>query len=281
MKRNRDLQRGFTLVELLVVIAIIGVLVGLLLPAVQAAREAARRMQCSNNLKNLALACHNYHDTYKTFPAGWVGHVQNPVGNSVGASGVQSPMWGWGALLLPFVEQSPLHDKIGVGRNSLQDAAVAFTTDMQQPISTFRCPSDVAPDINRPAFNPGDRAVGGTAISLGLATSNHIGVNNAGPCFSGNATLDDRGHNGIFRQDFGCRFRDILDGTSTTLMFGERRWQYKAQSNGNWATSAAGVVYGVPGTIQVAFLSATQLPSLSTGTLHPALGAVVGGVNSD
>src|SRR5688572_21241712 len=97
--------RGFTLVELLVVIAIIGILVALLLPAVQAAREAARRMSCGNNLKQISLGLHNYHDTYKAFPAGWF---------DFGGAANNFESWGWSAMLLPFVEQQPLHDQMGV-----------------------------------------------------------------------------------------------------------------------------------------------------------------------
>ena len=103
-----DRRRGFTLVELLVVIAIIGILVALLLPAVQAAREAARRMQCTNNLKQLGLAVHNYHDTYKRLPA--------RAGGTQGPTNLDNQGWlsGW-IVLLPFYEQTPMYDRITAG----------------------------------------------------------------------------------------------------------------------------------------------------------------------
>src|SRR5215467_393971 len=110
MKKLRSLnsQSGFTLVELLVVIAIIGVLVSLLLPAVQSARESARRMQCTNNLHNLGLAMHNYHDALGTFPNS---HFYNPSPSGkddLCSSATNCEMWGWGALILPYVEQQNL-----------------------------------------------------------------------------------------------------------------------------------------------------------------------------
>lgn len=101
-------RRGFTLVELLVVIAIIGILVALLLPAVQAAREAARRMSCGNNLKQLGLSLHNYHDTYKSFPPG---------GTSVGGPGLGQWGFSWFVFVLPFVEQQNMADQVYVGGN--------------------------------------------------------------------------------------------------------------------------------------------------------------------
>ena len=132
--------RGFTLVELLVVIAIIGMLVALLLPAVQAARESARRSQCTNNLKQLGLAFHNYHDAHKAFPPAYV--IQ-PGGG--GLNGVPDPLtrdagpgWAWGTLLLPYLEQEPLHDAFDFTRPCWDSANAA---PARTQLDVFLCPS--------------------------------------------------------------------------------------------------------------------------------------------
>ncbi|HRX78605.1 MAG TPA: DUF1559 domain-containing protein, partial [Pirellulaceae bacterium] len=163
---------GFTLVELLVVIAIIGILVALLLPAVQAAREAARRMQCGNNLKQIGLSMHNYHDTYKTLPPGYLMKRTSP---TVCLPNLNS--WGWGALLLPFMEQSPLHDKLKVGDISIFQAGAtpALLAAMNVSINSYRCPSDVAPDTNpnnQKRMSPWNNASGWT-----MARSNYVANN--------------------------------------------------------------------------------------------------------
>lgn len=121
-KVSRYVRRrfGFTLVELLVVIAIIGILVGLLLPAVQAAREAARRMQCSNNLKQFGLAMHNYHDTHKTLPSGYITDVLPPAQLNTASmmSIVQRTHWSWGAFVLPFIEQGNVFNSLTDGTSN-------------------------------------------------------------------------------------------------------------------------------------------------------------------
>src|ERR1700735_893429 len=107
-------RSGFTLIELLVVIAIIAVLIAMLLPAVQAARETARRSQCTNNLKQIGLALHNYHDARKCFPAGYIDRNTNAVSTPDNDLG---PGWGWGAALLPFIEENNVYSQINFSQS--------------------------------------------------------------------------------------------------------------------------------------------------------------------
>ena len=209
-------RSGFTLVELLVVIAIIGILVGLLLPAVQAAREAARRMQCSNNLKQLGLAMHNYHDTLKRFPPGVVRPHDVPT--------AFREAWGWGTLILPYIEQTPLYNSLGASqadyatRLALAGATVVPLTKTR--IGSFICPSDSG--YTEPGSVHADRnyqtgvgfiASGQTGPYL-PGSSNYIGVSghlhNAIP------------NTGIVGRGTGVRMSEITDGTSNTYMIGER-----------------------------------------------------------
>lgn len=235
----RSRRTGFTLVELLVVIAIIGILVALLLPAVQAAREAARRMQCGNNLKQLVLACHNYHDTYKTLPSGYL-TKRTPATPPIGAVGTSNNLnlWGWGALVMPFIEQSPLHSQLGVGNTHLQVASgnATLLAAMQSSIPAFRCPSDVGPVTNT---NRDDYPYTGSATNA-LATSNYLGANCSFDLIANPSAATE----GAFIEDEGKAFRDILDGTSNVLAIGERRWRIK-RTNGTINTVGAGVVFGI------------------------------------
>lgn len=183
------------------VIAIIGILIALLLPAVQAAREAARRTQCSNNLKQLVLATHNYHDTYRVFPLG--------SGNTSG-SVFGYLMFDWAARILPYIEMDPLYRQIDftVGYNARHTQNNAA---MKTQIETFQCPS--YPDL--PAWATccgGIPGVEDAAVSSYSATSDHRADNNRGDMLDGT---------GILFPASTTRMRDIIDGTSNTVIMSE------------------------------------------------------------
>ncbi len=230
---SRDNQRrGFTLIELLVVIAIIAVLIGLLLPAVQKVREAAARIQCSNNLKQLGLALHNFHDTHCGFPPG---QVQGPYP----AAGVYWPVrHGWAVFILPDLEQQPLYSAYHWDRN-LGDPSNQGT--VAQPLKNFWCPSAAEQDRYDtthglyPTYG-GKGACGDYAPTWGVD-----------PAL---ATGDNRG---VLVPNCMTRLTDIQDGTSTTILLTEdagrpRLWQAgtagpdQAVSGGPWAGFENGIV---------------------------------------
>ncbi|MCC9609153.1 DUF1559 domain-containing protein [Blastopirellula sp. JC732] len=202
-------RRAFTLVELLVVIAIIGVLIALLLPAVQQARESARRMQCINNLKQVGLAIHNYHDTHRVLPSGYI-----DVANDSG--GVDGYGWSWSVLILPFVEQRALHDQLSPGPQTVSQALTSNLALLQQPLTAYRCPSSVDETLNSHYLFSGEK----------LATSNYAAV--AGYAYTNTTTLDRGG--AFFRNSFKT-LADVHDGTSNTLMVGEKTLAHPRTKN--------------------------------------------------
>jgi prepilin-type N-terminal cleavage/methylation domain-containing protein len=242
--RSPRVRPAFTLVELLVVIAIIGILVALLLPAIQAAREAARRTQCVNNLKQIGLGLQNYHDTFQTLPPGalfWPAAGANPNGDN--------QMWGWSTLILPFVEQAQLHDQMRVTTWTLRqllNQGANIRNLAQTPLKGYRCPSDVTKDlndINDPATtqNDGDFEHGIGPANCPqpyyVATSNYMGV--VGIWDLDEPTANNRMNNGVLYRNSNVRLADILDGTSNTFAVGERNkdclagmWVGTGNSNG-------------------------------------------------
>jgi prepilin-type N-terminal cleavage/methylation domain-containing protein/prepilin-type processing-associated H-X9-DG protein len=217
---------GFTLIELLVVITIIGILIALLLPAVQAAREAARRAQCVNNLKQLGLALHNYHDTFRQFPPGYLSKV-----GPGGTDDDQGPGWGWAARILPYLEQTNLFNEINWNKDITDPAnASARVTEL----TALLCPSDgngarrfkvdalgdTTPDYSTPVIDSA-----GNAVSV--AHSNYVGVFGQpeiypDPGFS--VPAPDRGVNvrGMFCRNQTVRMSDVKDGSAYTIFVGER-----------------------------------------------------------
>lgn len=219
-------RMAFTLIELLVVIAIIAILVALLLPAVQQAREAARRSSCKNNLKQIGLALHNYHDTHRVFPPGWVLPCadSDPNHRFIG----RNPAWGF--YILPMLEQSAIYDlenfqASGCSGNSNLLTPPSNATKTNETLAAFSCPSDIKESRNPDGFGTssyvacrGNDARDGQDTSVGL-------------------------QNGMFWTNSSVKMRDITDGTSNTLMVGEiswnQWWAFGTNSNvrrgGTWA----------------------------------------------
>ena len=236
--RNR--ASGFTLVELLVVIAIIGVLIGLLLPAVQSAREAARRISCSNKLKQIGLALHNYHSAQQAFPRAYKPDLNVAPVDNVG-------YWSWAALIAPYVELQTTYDTLGVSATDPTPALAAQQAAFLAPVPAFRCPSDVGPGVHDAGLDPGWAIAASPSggSNTGLPVSNYVGSNNQAyirshtPSNPANGTT---GALGIFFRDKAIKIKDIVDGTSKTLLAGERSYtlgKHRMAAGTMWAVRDA------------------------------------------
>jgi len=203
-------SRGFTLIELLVVIAIIAILVSLLLPAVQQAREAARRSQCKNHMKQIGLAMHNYHDTHGVFPFG----MFNPTnGDLPGSPRPATDNTGWYPMILPFIDQAALYATFMQEQRNTSRTGAIYWSKKEAIVSTMMCPSDPA--------NP-------KIITFGQTSPTHDnsqGFHGNYAVVSGNTHFGAQGEyaqlNGIFYSRSRTSFRDITDGSSMTLMASE------------------------------------------------------------
>jgi prepilin-type N-terminal cleavage/methylation domain-containing protein len=266
-------KSGFTLVELLVVIAIIGVLVALLLPAVQAAREAARRMKCTNNLKQLALALHNHHDTHGAFPASTSGSV------------------GWHALILPYIEQRSLGDQVLPTAGAYNAGQNANRLMGQYKMPMFLCPSFVK-----------DRSAStiDNITGFGNAYTTHY-YGNAGPNGNIPGSTTPYGINTVSMAQGGLaadgmlpfvpqvqtasspvppaqglRMADVTDGTSNTMLLMEISWQgvengYRAWPRGYVWNSDAGASKNVQNAMRtVKYNGSNNFNNISMGSNHPA-----------
>jgi prepilin-type processing-associated H-X9-DG protein len=208
---TRKAAEGFTVVELLVVIAIIAMLIGLLLPAVQKVREAANRIQCRNNLKQLGLGLHNYHATHERFPPAYAA-----AGLSCGP--------GWGTFLLPYLEQEALSQQVPKGSPfwGRPQATSTAGDGGETPLKIFRCPSDRGPAQNADQ--------GSFAVSNYRATCGTLPT----VIYTADADLG-----GVMYQNSRVRITDVRDGTSNTTVLGEGRYGVPRRvSTGNALSSA-------------------------------------------
>lgn len=268
-------RRAFTLIELLVVIAIIAILISLLLPAVQQAREAARRTQCKNNLKQIGIAMHNYHDVHKQFPNGGYYNWQNPTQGPF-----NSDNWGWASMILPAIDQASLVPRLDPGSVPFLDAVEdpAKLRAMETAIPTYICPSDAsAEQLNT------DRVFTVNGQEYFLGHSNYVGN-------YGNKAIANQQDGVLYAGNKNVRIRDITDGTAFTFMVGERPTA-DVTGDGNaggaavWAGAAfrnfssSGPATGATATIAATFVDLnsgfraqfnTYRPQHGFGSQHPA-----------
>jgi len=222
--KNSQKRNGFTLIELLVVIAIIAILIALLLPAVQQAREAARRSTCKNNLKQIGIAMHNYHETFGCLPAGnYEARLAPPVGSRTGY-----PAWAWSTMILPQMDQANLFNQLSPGKQKPDDVLsnVSKRNLLASIVPTLICPSDPSGPRNE------KRSI--TAISFAFAKSNYVASS-----FAFDTPIDQPTHPlyptarfSPFYGDSSRRFRDFTDGMSNVVLIGER------ESIKGWAGNA-------------------------------------------
>jgi prepilin-type N-terminal cleavage/methylation domain-containing protein len=235
IRRNRNARSAFTLIELLVVIAIIALLASLLLPAVQMAREAARRTQCINNLKQMIVAAHNYESAFRSLPSGYIAHQLEPVDEvplqqppffNVTIRGVRTTItfdkyvlpddWSWHALMLPQMGQGTIDIDYKLGKFNIASKTSIFTPNenyVKTTIPNYICPS-VA---NLPGSRPLDWGYATYRGCSGAYDTNNTGPPNA-PTF----------HNGMLYKNSSVRISDVSDGTSNTIAIGESLYGFWA-----------------------------------------------------
>jgi prepilin-type N-terminal cleavage/methylation domain-containing protein len=244
MRRAR--RRGFTLIELLVVIAIIAILIALLLPAVQQAREAARRTQCRNNLKQIGLALHNYHDTFTVFPPGHLyrGTFDGDGPDSAAVAEQGGTGFDWTTMILPYMDQAPLYNQFNLNvpiyGNLVNPATSANAVLAGTKAPYGRCPSDTAPPTGATGAAADPHRIAAHAVTSYRGSAGSYDGNQGGWPFN-----NQQRRNGTFYRDSSLAIREYTDGTSNTILVGEVSWE--ATAGGNTITRMFGAVDPVLG----------------------------------
>jgi len=261
-------RRGFTLIELLVVIAIIAVLVALLLPAVQQAREAARRSQCKNNLKQIGLALHSYEEIHRSLPPGWIGVSPTRQPSVEGDNA-----FAWGTMILPMMEQESFFQELDT-RTSIMSPVNA--APIARPLTAFVCPSDSA----GPTWDLLQE--GSTTVLATLATANYVGnwgtLEIESTCFPGGSPLpvgQSCYGNGAFHHNSKVASRDFTDGLSNTYVVGER----KSDGTQDWYATWSGAPPGGEEAIARVLGVADHTPNHPAGHLEDFRSPHPGGVH--
>lgn len=248
MLRTRR-KRGFTLIELLVVIAIIAILIAMLLPAVQKARETARRTQCANNLKQIGIALHTYHDSHGVFPPGNIIRIPtqleglNPRQTAMGDP-IECASWSWAAMALPHLEQNNLYDALLLPDSTLDEAHFYRYQLLTSKLPPFLCPSDIAQDpLNKKRCLKTALGREVCVVAAGEAKSNYVA---SAPLANRPDGVGPGGfwNRGIFTGNSSTSLEDITDGTSHTILAGERR-----TGGGGDASIWPGANFGMDGDI--------------------------------
>jgi prepilin-type N-terminal cleavage/methylation domain-containing protein/prepilin-type processing-associated H-X9-DG protein len=234
-------RSAFTLIELLVVIAIIGLLIGLLLPAVQKVRGAAMRTQCINNLKQIGLALHNYHDVHTNFPSGYIASA--PSGDPNFAT---APGWGWATFILPYLEHGDgYNDLLTAIQTGLPITDSSVVTAIQMRIPQFICPSDVVPPEPFAVYSLAGNTSYPLVYSEGAPGTVLTTPSSYAGCCGRDEDSDADGITGcgVFYCNSESRLTDIQDGTSTTILVAERAW---CNANNVWVGAIPGcaMVFG-------------------------------------
>lgn len=234
--RRRHARSGIVIREVVLLLIVPMLLLSLLLPAIHAAREAARRMMCSNNLRQHALAMFNFESNFRRFPSGCTASIRSFGDRPPSTSGKY--LYAWGSQLLPYQELNYAYNVLE--SSSPADLEGAFQQPqarkiLESPYSVYRCPSDVT----APLLNIGRSFELSTGENAPIALSNYVAANGSTDLMAGGGVGE---ANGVFFVNSSLKVSSILDGSSNTIMLGERAWRRK---NWDWYNSRAAVIFGV------------------------------------